>query len=59
MDVRIVGSSSFVCVIVVVAGVLFYSNDFKTSEGNNNNTLNISDNNTTNTSTNQMALTFN
>ncbi|TMS41190.1 MAG: serine hydrolase [Methanobacterium sp.] len=58
MDVRIVGGVVLVCVIVVVAGVLFYSNDFKTSEGNNNNTLNISDNNTTNTSTNQMALTL-
>lgn len=59
MDGRIIGGLALICVIVVVVGVLFYSNDLNKQEVNNNNINTINNNiTTTNTTapTNQLTL---
>lgn len=56
MDVRIIGGIIVVCVIVAVAGVLFYNSN---TQGVNNSASNISNNSTSNTTPSSNQLTLN
>ena len=58
MDVRIVGGVVLVCVIVVVAGVLFYNYNNQGADNKTKNSTNNTVNYTTNTSTNQLPLSM-
>ncbi len=62
MDVRIIGGVALICVIVVVAGVLFYNYDFNPEGADNISTdttnSDTANENGTDTSTNQLALTI-
>ena len=54
LNIKIIGGLALICVIIVVAGVLFYNSNNQGADNKTKNSTNTV-NNTTNTSTNQLS----
>ncbi|TMS41188.1 MAG: serine hydrolase [Methanobacterium sp.] len=57
LNIKIIGGLALICVIIVVAGVLFYNSNNQGADNKTKNSTNTV-NNTTNTSTNQLSLSL-
>ena len=58
VDAKIIGGVALICIIIVVAGFLFYNFGSNKQSASNTMNNNITNDNTTNTSTNKLILTL-